>query len=102
MAALGILICKSLFDNQLSQPRTIVVIVWVSKALKIEVTPFSKEEIKNVVFWMRSYGALVPYGFSMLFYQRYYLVVKNDLISLLKKFYDGSLRQSVLILHGLL
>jgi hypothetical protein len=47
---------------------------------------FFEEEIKDAVFGSYAEGALGPDGFSFIFYQRFWEVIKYDLINLFKAF----------------
>jgi hypothetical protein len=48
--------------------------------------PFTEEEIKTAVFDSYSEGAPGPDGFTFLFYQKFWEVVKTDLINLFRDF----------------
>jgi hypothetical protein len=48
--------------------------------------PFIEEEIKTSVFDSYSEGAPGPDGFTFLFYQKFWEVVKTDLINLFRDF----------------
>lgn len=45
--------------------------------------PFLEEEIKKAVFDSYAEGAPSPDGFSFLFYQKFWDLIKSDLIALL-------------------
>lgn len=53
--------------------------------------PFSKEEIKSVVFSCYAEGALGLDGVSFLFYQRFWDLIKNDLLAMFNDFHQGRL-----------
>ena len=53
--------------------------------------PFSMEEIKEAVFGSYAAGAPGPDGLSFLFYQKYWDLIKNDLMALVKDFEAGTL-----------
>ena len=53
--------------------------------------PFSVEEIKEAVFGSYAAGAPGPDGLSFLFYQKYWDLIKNDLMALVKDFEAGTL-----------
>ena len=53
--------------------------------------PFSEEEIKLSIDGSYACGAPGLDGFSFLFYQRFWPVIKNDFMALVKKFEDGTL-----------
>jgi len=53
--------------------------------------PFSESEIKEAVFDSYADGAPGPDGFSFLFYQHFWDLVKQDLMSLFKLFERGEL-----------
>jgi hypothetical protein len=52
--------------------------------------PFT-EEIKKAIFKSYSDGAPRPDGLSFTFYQKFWHVVKDDLMKLFQSFYEGSL-----------
>ena len=54
-------------------------------------SPFSEEEIKTDVFGSYVEGAPGPDGFPFLFYQKYWDLIKKDLIALVRDFEEGSL-----------
>jgi hypothetical protein len=56
--------------------------------------PFTKDEIKTVVFESYAAGAPGPDGFSFLFYQKFWEVIKHDLMALVKDFESGHLNVS--------
>ena len=53
--------------------------------------PFSEQEIRSAVFGSDAQGAPGPDGFSFLFYQHFYELIKDDLITLLTHFHSQSL-----------
>jgi hypothetical protein len=53
--------------------------------------PFSIEEIKEAVFSSYSDGAPGPDGLSFMFYQKFWEILKEDLVSLFEDFYKGDL-----------
>jgi hypothetical protein len=53
--------------------------------------PFSKEEIKSVVFSCYAEGAPGLDGVSFLFYQRFWDLIKNDLLAMFNDFHQGRL-----------
>jgi len=55
------------------------------------IVPFTEEEIKTAVFSCYPEGAPGPYGLPFLFYQKFWDLVKNDLVDLFKDFHNGSL-----------
>jgi Reverse transcriptase (RNA-dependent DNA polymerase) len=58
--------------------------------------PFTEEEIHKAVFGSEASGAPGPDGFSFLFYQHFWTLVKSDLMLLLQHFYTQSLNVSKL------
>lgn len=52
---------------------------------------FSEEEIKTVVFSCYADGAPGLDGISFMFYQRYWEVIKKDLVSMFNDFWNGDL-----------
>ena len=63
--------------------------IFVSKDSVLE-APFT-EEIKKAIFKSYSDGAPRPDGLSFMFYQKFWHVVKDDLMKLFQSFYEGSL-----------
>jgi hypothetical protein len=55
------------------------------------VFPFFEEEIRGVVFGCYPKGAPSPDGLPFLFYQKYWSVIKQDLISMFSDFQEGKL-----------
>jgi hypothetical protein len=53
--------------------------------------PFSEEEVKDVVFRSYSNGAPGPDGFTFLFYQHFWDLVKNDIMAMFRDFSAGKL-----------
>lgn len=53
--------------------------------------PFSEEEIKEVVFSCYSDGAPGPDGISFMFYQKYWDIVKKDLLAMFDDLHRGRL-----------
>lgn len=53
--------------------------------------PFSEEEIKTVVFSCYAKGAPGPDGISFIFYQRYWEIIKRDLLNMFRDFQEGKL-----------
>ncbi|CAD6339566.1 unnamed protein product [Miscanthus lutarioriparius] len=53
--------------------------------------PFSEEEIKSVVFSCYAEGAPGPDGVSLLFYQRFWDLIKNDMLAMFNDFHQGRL-----------
>lgn len=51
--------------------------------------PFTEEEIKNVVFSCYAEGAPGPDGLPFLFYQKFWDLVKGDLVSMFEDFHKG-------------
>ena len=58
---------------------------------EVLVPPFSEEEVKMTIFDMEHNKALGPNGFPVEFYQFFWDVVKQDLMSLFYEFYMGRL-----------
>lgn len=56
--------------------------------------PFSEEEIKNAVFGSYAAGAPGPDGFPFLFYQKFWYLVKDDFMALVRDFHRGGLEVS--------
>lgn len=56
-------------------------------AMEIE-RPFSEEEIHNTVFGMDDSKAPAPNGFSMLFFQECWDMIKEDLIKVFEDFFE--------------
>jgi hypothetical protein len=55
------------------------------------VAPFLDQEIKSVVFDSYAEGAPGPDGLPFLFYQKFWDIIKDDLISLVQAFHGGNL-----------
>jgi hypothetical protein len=53
--------------------------------------PFTEIEIKEAVFSCYAEGAPGPDGLSFLFFQKFWDIIKNDIISLFQDFYTGDL-----------
>ena len=53
--------------------------------------PFTEEEIKEVVFSCYSDGTPGPDGVSFMFYQKFWGIVKNDLLAMFNDFHQGKL-----------
>jgi hypothetical protein len=53
--------------------------------------PFSEEEVKDVIFGSYSNGAPGPDGFTFLFYQHFWDLVKNDIMAMFRDFSAGKL-----------
>jgi hypothetical protein len=51
--------------------------------------PFTKQELKKVVFDSYSDGPPGPDGISFMFYQKLWDIVKNDIMALFQDFYEG-------------
>jgi len=58
---------------------------------EVFVAPFSEEEVKMAIFDMEHNKAPGPDGFPAEFYQFFWDVVKQDLMSLFYEFYMGRL-----------
>ena len=56
--------------------------------------PFSMDEIKEAVFGSYAAGAPGPDGFSFLFYQKFWDLIKHDLMALVREFESGNLNVS--------
>jgi hypothetical protein len=54
-------------------------------------TPFCEDEVRNVVFSSYAEGAPGPDGLSFLFYQKFWGVIKSDLMMMFHGFYEGRL-----------
>jgi hypothetical protein len=54
-------------------------------------TPFTEKEVKEAIFEMKHNKAPGPDGFPAEFYQRFWKVIKYDLMALFKEFHDGTL-----------
>jgi hypothetical protein len=54
-------------------------------------SPFSMEEVKDVVFSLKHNSAPGPDGFPSKFFQDFWDTIKSDLFNLFKSFHDGSL-----------
>jgi len=55
------------------------------------ITPFSESEIKNAIFSCYAEGAPGPDGLSFLFYQKFWNLIKNDVVHLFNDFHRGDL-----------
>lgn len=53
--------------------------------------PFSEEEVKAAVFGSYSDGALGPDGVPFFFYQKFWELIKKDLLTMFSDFYLGKL-----------
>jgi hypothetical protein len=53
--------------------------------------PFTENEIKEAIFSCYAEGAPGPDGLSFLFFQKFWDIIKNDIISLFQDFYTGDL-----------
>jgi hypothetical protein len=53
--------------------------------------PFSESELKKAIFDSEASGAPGPDGFSFLFYQHLFDLIKHDLLLVLYHFYSHSL-----------
>jgi hypothetical protein len=53
--------------------------------------PFTENEIKETIFSCYAEGAPGPDGLSFLFFQKFWDIIKNDIISLFQDFYTGEL-----------
>jgi hypothetical protein len=53
--------------------------------------PFMEKEVKEAIFEMEHNKAPEPNGFLAEFYQRFWEVIKYDLMALFKEFHDGTL-----------
>jgi hypothetical protein len=61
-------------------------------------SPFSLEEIKEVVFSLKHNSAPGPDGFPSKFFQDFWDTIKSDLFNLFKSFHDGSLNFGIVTL----
>lgn len=50
--------------------------------------PFTKEEIKEAIFYMTKDKYLGPNGFSLLFYQECWDILKGDLLEVFEEFWE--------------
>jgi hypothetical protein len=55
------------------------------------VAPFSEEEVRDAVFSCYAEGAPGPDGITFLFYQKFWEVIKHDILSMFKDFHEGEL-----------
>ena len=55
------------------------------------IAPFSESEIKDVIFSCYAEGAPGPDGLSFLFYQKFWNLIKNDVVHLFNDFHRGDL-----------
>lgn len=53
--------------------------------------PFTEEEIKEAVFGSYAEGAPGPDGLSFIFYQKFWYLIKDDLIAMFNDFYKDDL-----------
>lgn len=53
--------------------------------------PFTEKEVKDAVFGSYADGAPGPDGLSFMFYQRFWEVIKHDLMAMFADFYKGEL-----------
>jgi hypothetical protein len=53
--------------------------------------PFTEKELKDAIFGSEAHGAPRPDGFSFLFYQHFFELVKHDLMTVLQHFYSHNL-----------
>ena len=56
--------------------------------------PFSEEEIREAIFTSYVAGAPGPDGFSFLFYQKFWGLIKHDFMALVREFEAGTLNVS--------
>ena len=88
---------KKLFAKDSREDFTLQSDFWDTDGLVTEAenslltAPFSEEEIKDAVFNSYAEGAPGPDGLSFLFYQKFWGVVKHDLVKLFDDFYSGNL-----------
>jgi hypothetical protein len=54
-------------------------------------SPFTEKEVKEAIFEMKPNKASGPDGFPTEFYQRFWEVIKYDLMALFKEFHEGTL-----------
>jgi hypothetical protein len=54
-------------------------------------SPFTEKEVKEAIFEMKPNKAPGPDGFPVEFYQRFWEVIKYDLMVLFKEFHEGTL-----------
>jgi Reverse transcriptase (RNA-dependent DNA polymerase) len=55
------------------------------------IAPFTEEEIRCAVFSMNPNKSPGPDGFSILFYQKFWALIKHDIVHLFSEFYNHSL-----------
>ena len=55
------------------------------------VAPFSEEEIKEAIFSCYAEGAPGPDGLSFIFYQKFWDIIKGDLVSMFEDWFKGDL-----------
>jgi len=55
------------------------------------IAPFSESEIKDAIFSCYAEGAPGPDGLSFLFYQKFWNLIKNDVVDLFNDFHKGDL-----------
>lgn len=53
-------------------------------------SPFLREEIKRVVFYLSSDKALGPDGFPISFFKKFWNILEKDFLILCSDFYNGS------------
>jgi Reverse transcriptase (RNA-dependent DNA polymerase) len=91
---------KSLFGSKGNKVAKLDNQFWKDKYLlsdldrQILSKPFTEEELKIAVFGSEAFGAPGQDGFSFLFYQHFFELVKPDLLVLLQKFYSNSLEEA--------
>lgn len=55
------------------------------------IAPFSEEEIKEAIFSCYPEGAPGSDGLSFLFYQKFWEIIKGDILAMFEDFYKGDL-----------
>ena len=55
------------------------------------IAPFSESKIKDTIFSCYAEGAPGPDGLSFLFYQKFWNIIKNDVVHLFNDFHRGDL-----------
>ena len=53
------------------------------------ISAVSDEEVTEVVFQLRACKALVPDGFSGIFYQRFWSIIKEDVVGAVMNFFEN-------------
>jgi hypothetical protein len=53
--------------------------------------PFSEKEVKEAIFSCYPEGAPGPDGLSFLFYQKFWELIKGDILAMFEDFYKGEL-----------